>query len=187
MNLQPLIFYIISSFAVLAALAVVGLRSALASGFCMIGFSIASAGLFLLMQAPFIAVLYTLVYAGAVMVLFIFITMLVETPKAVKRTLNLGKVASLMSLSGAFGWIVYKVAYCAHYNTDRYADLQLGAGVHQISIKEIGYLLLTKYMLPVQIIAFLLFMAMIGTVMFSKDETIDIKPDTMNANNSTFI
>ena len=104
-----------------------------------------------------------LVYAGAVIVLFVFIIMLirVEDKKKAEKTPALSFVAGLLVFL-LLASAVYGV--CTHFPS---APLPTTEGFY-VTLKDMGYCLLTKYMLPVQLIGCLLLIAMIGVVVISK-------------------
>ena len=76
------LFYVFAAIAVAAALFMVSSRSAVNSAVGMIAALVAVAADYFLLDAPFLGVLQVLVYAGAVMVLFLFIIMLLDVDKA---------------------------------------------------------------------------------------------------------
>ena len=76
-----LLFYIFSGLMILGALVMILSPNAVNSAMCMIVTLVATAGLFVLLEAYFLAILQVLVYAGAVMVLFLFIIMLLDVDK----------------------------------------------------------------------------------------------------------
>ncbi|MGC6424780.1 MAG: NADH-quinone oxidoreductase subunit J [Lentimonas sp.] len=139
---------------------------------------VGTAALFVLLEAYFLAILQVLVYAGAVMVLFLFIIMLLDVnkgePSYLKDKMTLG--ASIVG----FGLMVILV--CTAFMTgDHLPNPELlpveknptgeGEGLpFTTSMKSFGYSLFTKYMLPFQVAGFLLLAAMIGVIVVSKKQ-----------------
>ena len=139
------------------------------------------AALFVLLEAFFLAVLQILVYAGAVMVLFLFIIMLLDVGpdggKASRMKLISG-LAAAFSTSLLFvlllitvhdsGWL----SEGANWTTfPDISDLTQGENlIFSTAVKSFGYGLMTKYMLPLQISGFLLLAAMVGVIVLSKKE-----------------
>ena len=76
--MELLIFYAIAAFCVVLALLVITNKSPIGSAICLIGMMLGLAGIFVLQRAHFMAVLQVLVYAGAIMVLFMFVIMLLN-------------------------------------------------------------------------------------------------------------
>ena len=105
------LFYFFSALTILAALLVVLNRDAVNSAMCMIVSLAGVAALFVLLQAYFLAVLQVVVYAGAVMVLFLFIIMLLDpkTRRIPVSEMNMvvGLVALIALAMGAF-WLASK-------------------------------------------------------------------------------
>jgi len=143
------------------------------------------AALFVLLEAFFLAVLQILVYAGAVMVLFLFIIMLLdvgpEGGKASRMQLISGLAAAFSIsllivifliivkdyglLNGSVSWIAIPES----------TELTQGENlVFSTAVKNFGYGLLTKYMLPLQISGFLLLAAMVGVIVLSKKDEKEV-------------
>ena len=80
--MELLIFYPIAGLCVALALGVIFNNSPVGSAMCLIGMMLGLAGIFVLLQAHFIAVLQIIIYAGAIMVLFMFVIMLLNLKQA---------------------------------------------------------------------------------------------------------
>ncbi len=105
-----------------------------------------------------------LVYAGAVMVLFLFVLMLLDLKEEERRKLKkLGLVAGLVSI-GAIVLIFLKSLYAAHPGKDLPAPTVEGATI------PLGKLLFTNYVLPFEIVSLLLLVAMVGVILLSKKD-----------------
>lgn len=139
------------------------------------------AALFVLLEAFFLAVLQVLVYAGAVMVLFLFIIMLLDVgPAASKQKITNWKfglfgffasvllVAVLILLGNSSGNSFLNESAWSALNAS--ADSSSGSLSFSTDISSFGYGLMTKYMLPIQISGFLLLAAMIGVIILSKKQ-----------------
>lgn len=142
------------------------------------------ASLFVLLEAFFLAVLQILVYAGAVMVLFLFIIMLVDVgPNAGKSS----KMKLISGLAGAFVISLLIVSFLIIVQSSGWiggganwspiiegAEPVIGDNLSfSTSVKSFGYGLMTKYMLPLQISGFLLLAAMVGVIVLNKKEEQD--------------
>src|SRR5512142_2509449 len=77
---DTILFYLFGAVAVIAALLVIGQRNPVYSVLLLIASFGALSGLYVLLQAPFVAVIQIIVYAGAIMVLFLFVVMLLNAP-----------------------------------------------------------------------------------------------------------
>ena len=80
--MELLIFYPIAGLCVALALGVIFNTSPVGSAMCLIGMMLGLAGIFVLLQAHFIAILQIIIYAGAIMVLFMFVIMLLNLKQA---------------------------------------------------------------------------------------------------------
>jgi NADH-quinone oxidoreductase subunit J len=120
------------------------------------------AGLYVLLHAFFLAAVQILVYAGAVMVLFLFVIMLLDLRAEERRKI---KVFSLVGGLLAVGGIaaVFVSSIIKH-------PLPAGAPELEGLTRPLGELLFTRYLLPFEIVSVLLLVAMIGVVLLSKKE-----------------
>ena len=123
---------------------------------------VSMAGLFVLLHAFFLAAVQVLVYAGAVMVLFLFVIMLLDLKEEERRklrkfTVGLGAVAV-----AAIAGILVKASLSA---VPLAGDKLVEGGT-----KELGRILFTQYLLPFEILSILLLVAMVGVILLSKKE-----------------
>ncbi|PXA03494.1 hypothetical protein DDZ13_11960 [Coraliomargarita sinensis] len=145
---------------------------------CMIVSFVGTAALFVLLEAYFLAILQVLVYAGAVMVLFLFIIMLLDVDKETNHYLK-----DKMTLAGSImGFALLTILIFSTFVGDQHlpeaalptvAENPTGEGLgipFTTSAKSFGYSLFTKYMLPFQVTGFLLLAAMVGVIVVSKKE-----------------
>jgi NADH-quinone oxidoreductase subunit J len=121
------------------------------------------AGLFVLLHAFFLAAVQILVYAGAVMVLFLFVIMLLDLPAEERRKIKKsGIVLGLISV-GAIITIALRSLLLAPLNPDP-SPMQEGGTI------PLGRLLFTQYLLPFEVISVLLLVAMVGVILLSKKD-----------------
>jgi len=128
------------------------------------------AGLFVLLSAFFLAVLQVLVYAGAVVVLFLFVIMLLDEGE--KRRIRAGKVSSVASVMALVLLLVgaLSVAVSPDLVVPGMGEARTLGTTEPVgdAPREYGYHLFTAYMLPFQVAGFLLLVAMIGVILLSK-------------------
>ena len=163
----------------LSALVMVLNKNAVNSAMCMIVTLVSTAGLFILLEAYFLAILQVLVYAGAVMVLFLFIIMLLDVDKEndyeyLKHKFSL--VAQLLGFSLLFFLVFNSFSELYLPATELVQISNVGEAetiAFSNTAKSFGQILFTKYMLPFQIIGFLLLVAMIGVIVISKKQGTD--------------
>ncbi len=170
------LFYIFAAITLVSALLMVLSPNAVNGAMCMIVSFVGTAALFVLLEAYFLAVLQVLVYAGAVMVLFLFIIMLLDVDKDSSSILK-----DKMTLAGSIigfsllAVMIYTTFAGAHHLPEpplvNVAEVPTGEGTgipYTTSAKSFGYSLFTKYMLPFQVTGFLLLAAMVGVIVVSK-------------------
>jgi len=121
------------------------------------------AGLFVLLNAYFLAAVQILVYAGAVIVLFLFVIMLLDLREEERRRINkFGLVAGLVSV-GILGFLTVKIIVQSGIGAGRSPQLD-GATA------PLGRALFTQYLLPFEIVSVLLLVAMVGVILLSKKD-----------------
>jgi NADH-quinone oxidoreductase subunit J len=171
-----ILFYLFAAVTLVSAVFMVLSPNAVNGAMCMIVSFVGTAALFVLLEAYFLAVLQVLVYAGAVMVLFLFIIMLLDVDKDTSSYLK-----DKLSLAGAVvGFSLLAVLLYSAFAGGQHlpepgllpvSEVPTGdsAGIpFTTSAKSFGYSLFTKYMLPFQVTGFLLLAAMIGVIVVSK-------------------
>ena len=119
--------------------------------------------LFVLLNAFFLAAVQVLVYAGAVMVLFLFVIMLLDLKAEERRQIRkFGLFAGLVAV-GAFVFIFLRSLLLSPLNAQSAPTLTGGTA-------QLGGLLFRQYLLPFEIVSVLLLVAMVGAILLSKKE-----------------
>ena len=165
--MELLIFYPIAGLCIALALGVIFNTSPVGSAMCLIAMMLGLAGIFVLLQAHFVAILQIIIYAGAIMVLFMFVIMLLNLKEAassdwVMRDKNL--FISIMSGVLAVG-ILYKIVdviFMTELNSPATLPDSFG------TVATIGESLFTDFVLPFEVASLLLLAAMIGAVVLAK-------------------
>jgi NADH-quinone oxidoreductase subunit J len=139
------------------------IASALSLVICFMGLS----ALFMSLDAFFIGIIQVLVYAGAVMVLFLFIIMLLDLRAESLRKINYVAVAGGTAVAVAFFVQLFFVIGQLSAAKQPFPPL---AAAKTDDVHNIGHLLFTNYNLPFQIIGVLVLVATIGVVVLSKRE-----------------
>jgi NADH-quinone oxidoreductase subunit J len=165
--MEALFFWIFAFGLIAAALAVIFNRNPVASALCLVGTFAFLAALFITLEAFFLAAVQIIVYAGAVMVLFLFIIMLLDIKAEAKRPIPFGKIALVLLLSLIFAFFFDKVL--SNLPTG-HAVLAWRSGTVVEDAKEIGMILFTKYTLVFGATAVLLLVATMGVILLSKRE-----------------
>ena len=166
MAIQDIFFYLFAALTLLCAFLVVAnpfTRNPVTSAMFLVLSIISMAGLFVLLHAFVLAAVQVLVYAGAVMVLFLFVIMLLDLKEETARTFKtFGVVTGILSV-GALAAIAFRAIATSGVGT----GLQPQA---EGSTRLLGRLLFTQYLLPFEIVSVLLLVAMVGAILLSKKD-----------------
>ncbi len=167
--LTSLVFILFAGLAIGCALAVVAQRNPLYSAISLIGVFISLSCLYLTLAAPFIAAVQVIVYAGAIMVLVVFVIMLLNVEAEDRRRQRLGYLVPVAIVLAAV--LIAEVAFVLHSvspeRTPGPADIGLTS--------SIGIGLFTKYLLPFEITSVLLLMALVGAMTLAR-RTVKVSP-----------
>ena len=183
MTVVQIVFYVFAFSAVIGAIMCISQRNPIASAFWLISVMLSLAGVFVLLQAQFIGVMQVLVYAGAIMVLFLFVIMLLNLDGETSDRRGMFSWVLAVVISGA---ITVSMAQLVDYTPDRLAhelsgSAELGADVVllegqrlQEAIEARGVVgaiaepLFGSYLIPFQITGLLLLTAVVGAVVLAK-------------------
>jgi NADH-quinone oxidoreductase subunit J len=165
MSIAEIAFYVLSTLAVISAIAVVSARNPVHSVLFLILTFFSAAGLFVLLGAEFLAMLLVVVYVGAVAVLFLFVVMMldvdfVELKQGFLNYLPLGLLIAaallteLVLVAGA--WLSPQRAAAAHATPEGVTNAE-----------ALGRVLYTDYLAMFQLAGLVLFVAMIGAVVLT--------------------
>jgi len=164
MSIDAIIFYILGGLTIGSALMVVlshhPVRSVL---FLVLTFFMITAN-YILMNAQFVAIVNIIVYAGAIMVLFLFVLMLLNLSKENEPR------SSLLLKFSAFvaGGLLLTVLVAALRDASAAEVLKAGEADNIGMVENLGHLLFTKYVLPFEISSILFIAAMVGAVLLAK-------------------
>jgi len=167
-----LLFYVFGAFAVGASLLVVGQRNPMYSVLLLIASFAALAGLYILLEAPFVAVIQIIIYAGAIMVLFVFVVMLLNAPRedvaspaSPPPTVGAGVrwVGGVLAAVFAFElvWAMVRLAGSRPPPSPRAAPG---------SVTDIGRALFTEHAFAFEVTSVLILVAMVGAVVLARKE-----------------
>lgn len=160
------LFYFLSFVAVLSALMVVFSKNPVYSVLYLIITFFAIAGHYVLMKAEFLAVVHVIVYAGAIMVLFLYVIMLLNLNKESEpHKSNILKFAATICAG---------LLLIVMVGSLKGTEILANAGGQTLSpigdVKSLGKVLFTDFLLPFEIASVLLLTAMVGVVMLAKSE-----------------
>ncbi len=162
-------FYLFAAIAVGASLLVIAQRNPIYSVLLLIASFGALSGLYVLLDAPFVAVIQIIVYAGAIMVLFLFVVMLLNAP--VEETEYDIKVHPLLRPGAmrfgtllAFG-LVLELIWALNKGGGESGAFPGGAVT---SVAALGRSLFTEYAFPFEVTSVLILVAMVGAVLLAR-------------------
>src|SRR5256886_1368847 len=164
--MSPFLFWTFASLMLGFGCAVVINRNPVASALSLVVSFLGLASLFILLNAYFIAVIQILVYAGAVMVLFLFIIMLLDLKVEGRRKMNLFTVCGGIIVTLAFVCQLVAVLHRLPTGERQFPHLALPLD----DVHKVGTTLFTSFNFPFQVVGVLVLVATIGVVVLSKRE-----------------
>src|ERR1017187_4932527 len=164
MNIHDLLFWFFSIAMLGCGLLVITSRNPVTSAMFLVLLFVFMAGPFLLLEAIFIPVIQILVYAGAVMVLFLFVLMLLDIKASERRKFKILGVVGGIAVALAFVWELVIIL------SQPIEPLAGGGAELHGGLEEVVKPFFAHYMLPFEVTALLLLVAMIGVVLLSKKE-----------------
>ncbi len=171
-----MLFYVFGGLAIVSALGVIGQRNPIYSVLALVLMFASLAGLYVVLDAPFTAVTQIIIYAGAIMVLFLFVVMLLNNPleghspydrsHPLRRTAagRMGGVLAVM-LVAELAWGLSRMVGAG---APVAGDVAAGAVVS--SVREIGVKIFTDYRFAFEATSILILVAMIGAVVLARRE-----------------
>jgi len=167
MALQLILFIIIASIAAVSSVIMITRPNAvIAAVFLVLNF-FALSGLYLLLNAQFIAVVQVIVYAGAIMVLFLFVLMLLNTDSEQKLFTDKKGIKYFAILISLFVFIQLAFIILKSRLSGSLIPVE-SASVNAGTIQTIGHQLYLNYIIPFEIAGFLLLAATIGALVLAK-------------------
>ena len=171
-------FYLFGVIALASAIAFVTRKSPVAAALWLVNTMFSLSAIYVLLDAQFIGVMQVLVYAGAIMVVFLFVVML----------LNLGEPSEIADIRGKWGKLVAALlgivllAQVAALSGKRMPEPFIpGAGYNAETVRELGAVgsvaqpLFTEYLLAFELTSILLLVAIVGAVVIGRRRQIDAR------------
>jgi NADH-quinone oxidoreductase subunit J len=160
----PFFFYALAALAVLSAIAVITRRNPVHSALALIFTLLSVAGLYLMLYAPFVAGVQIILYAGGIMVLFLFVIMLISIEKSEREYQFNRQWAVAGAASVVLGaLLVYVYVKGRAIFPDKTAVLP-----ETLNTQQVGMKLYVDYLLPFEIASLLLLVAIVGAVVMAK-------------------
>ena len=168
--LEAIVFYALAAFVLGFGVLVITARNTVHSVLFLVANFLCVAVLYVLLAAEFLAVIQVLVYAGGIVVLYLFVVMLVNlrglpaTAHDPRRRSGLGFALAAALLAEVTAILVYSSSRPAAVN------VAPGGLVEQGNTKVVGRLLFTDYLVPFEVASMLLLAAMIGAIVLARKE-----------------
>jgi NADH-quinone oxidoreductase subunit J len=158
------LFFIFAGLAIACAISMVYHKNPLYSAVSLVGVFIALSCIYVTLAAPFIAAVQILIYAGAIMVLVVFVIMLLNMDD--DKPLN--RLRYLYAIGGGLGLILLVQTFFIFYAVMKAPNKNIDEAQTVGKTLSIGSAMYTEYLLPVEIVGILLLMAIIGGVIMAR-------------------
>ena len=163
---EQIFFLVFAILAVVSAIAVVSLRNPVHSVISLMVCFLQMAALFVMLRAPFIAVVQVFVYVGAVLVLFLFVIMM----------LDIATVGMERFVSGGQLWViallgVLVIEMVVIVSRSRLSAVTAPPAIRLTgTVREVGEALFSKYVLPFEVVSLILLVALLGAIVLGRKE-----------------
>jgi len=154
------IFFFFAAVAVIFALVVILHRNAVVGALSLVASFFALAVMYVLLDAPFLAALQVIVYAGAIMVLFLFVIMLLNLQKQREEPTR-----PIQQFLGYVGSATFAIALV--YYISKYTVMTLPSGPFIADARTVGVTLFEAYIFPFEMVSILLLAAIVGALLLS--------------------
>ncbi|MBK8347443.1 MAG: NADH-quinone oxidoreductase subunit J [Saprospiraceae bacterium] len=167
--MTEILFYSLSIIAIATSLLMIFHKNAMYSVLFLLACFFSIAGLFVMLNAQFLAVVHIIVYAGAIMVLFLYVIMFLNmsTPITIRKSKLVMFAAVLTGLMMAFLLVVSVWQTQAFGQHPEIVDQNIGLA------KTLGKVLFNEYLIPFELTSILFISSMVGVVIFNKKEVED--------------
>ncbi|HMK71932.1 MAG TPA: NADH-quinone oxidoreductase subunit J [Myxococcaceae bacterium] len=165
MSLETVVFYLLAGATLASAALVIAARNPINSAMSLVASFFFLAGLYAQLLAHTIAVLQVLVYAGAIMVLFLFVIMLLSLTDLGEPAQRV-TFARIVGAAAAAGLLLVLVAALSRWQA---SGVQTAPGARGFgTLEAVGALLYARWILPFEAVSLLLLVAMVGAVVVAK-------------------
>ena len=158
------LFFLFAGLAIACAISLVYHKNPLYSAISLVGVLISLACIYVMLAAPFIAAVQILIYAGAIMVLVVFVIMLLNLEE--DRPLN--RLRYLYAVGGGLGLVLLAQTFFIFYAVLRAPKQAVNTDTTVGNTLSIGTAMFTEYLLPIEIVGILLLMAIVGSVILAR-------------------
>ena len=170
MGVTPILFWILSVVALFSALMVITSKNPMHSVIWLIIVFFAISGHYLLLNAQFLAIVNIIVYAGAIMVLFLFVIMMINLNAETEPVKNI-----YMKMAGIISGLTLMIVLVAALSHSENATIVMKQGTGIGLTENLGKALFNDYVVPFEISSVLFLSAMVGAILIGKKESVKQK------------
>jgi NADH-quinone oxidoreductase subunit J len=175
---EQIFFLVLAAVAVAGALSVVFQRSPLYSALSLIATFAAFAGHYIMLKAQFIAAIQIIVYAGAIIVLFVFVIMLLNVRSEGSR---IDRNRAVYWIAAPFAVALLGLLFYVTRGVNVPGGFDSGRSVTVGTVEAVGHGLFTEYLLPFEATSVLIIMAIVGSMVLARraqqTEEVDVSED----------
>lgn len=163
--MSEIFFYALSAVAIVCSLLMLFQRNAMYSVLYLLVCFFAVAGLYIMLDAQFLAIVHIIVYAGAIMVLFLYVLMFLNlnAPSAFSKS-NMLRMAAILT-----GGSVFLLLFAAFYKT-QLVQLPVSTTNTTGSVETLGQVLFNEFLIPFELSSVLFLSAMVGVIIMNKKD-----------------
>ena len=167
MSITQILFWFLTALALIAAIGVVSSKNPIFSVLWLIVVFFSISGHYVLMNAQFLAIVNIIVYAGAIMVLFLFTIMLMNLNAEAEPVKNV-----YMKMAGIISGLTLMIVLVAALSNSTIQNTVIRPGTNIGLIKNLGNALFTQYVVPFEIASVLFLSAMVGAIVIGKKDPV---------------
>lgn len=174
MDFQTAVFFFLSAILVAASLRVITARNPVHAALYLVLSFFTAGGIWMLLQAEFLAIALVLVYVGAVMVLFLFVVMMLDINIERMREGFWANLVPGLIVAGLMLAEMFAVLGAKYFSADRMPAPEAAAAGYS-NTKELGRLIYTEYVYPFELASVILLVAIIAAIMLTMRKRKDTK------------
>ncbi|MGN6295938.1 MAG: NADH-quinone oxidoreductase subunit J family protein [Ginsengibacter sp.] len=170
MEITKILFWFLTVLALSGAIGVVASKNPIYSVLSLIVVFFAISGHYVLMNAQFLAIVNIIVYAGAIMVLFLFVIMMINLNAETEPVKNI-----YMKMAGIISGLTLMIVLVAALSHSENATIVMKQGTGIGLTENLGKALFNDYVIPFEISSVLFLSAMVGAILIGKKESVKQK------------
>lgn len=167
MEITQILFWFLSALALVGAVGVISSKNPIYSVLWLIVVFFAISGHYVLMNAQFLAIVNIIVYAGAIMVLFLFVVMLMNLNTDSEPIKNV-----YLKMAGVISGLSLMIVLVAALSTSETHNIVMAKGTNIGLIENLGMTLFNQYVVPFEISSVLFLSAMVGAIVIGKKDPV---------------